>query len=49
VFPGGAPKWYPEFSTAVYTNLHSAATGSMSVDTAIKTIADTANRLASGQ
>ncbi|MFD2416221.1 ABC transporter substrate-binding protein [Amycolatopsis pigmentata] len=49
VFPGGAPSWYPQFSTAVYTNLHAAATGSMSVDAAIKTIADTANRLASGQ
>jgi multiple sugar transport system substrate-binding protein len=49
VFPGGAPKWYPQFSTAVYSNLHSAATGAISVDTAIKTIADTADRLASGQ
>jgi ABC-type glycerol-3-phosphate transport system substrate-binding protein len=46
VFPGGAPAWYPQFSNAVYTNLHAAATGSMSVDAAIKTIADTANRLA---
>lgn len=49
VFPGGAPAWYPQFSTAVYTNLHSAATGAMPVDAAIKAIADTANRLASGQ
>jgi multiple sugar transport system substrate-binding protein len=49
VFPGGAPPWYPQFSNAVYTNLHSAATGSMTVDAAIKAIADTANRLASGQ
>ena len=48
VFPAGAPAWYPQFSNAVYTNLHAAATGSSSVDAAIKTIAGTANRLASG-
>jgi ABC-type glycerol-3-phosphate transport system substrate-binding protein len=48
VFPAGAPSWYPQFSNAVYTNLHSAATGSLSVDAAIKAIAGTANRLASG-
>jgi len=48
VFEGGAPSWYPKFSNAVYTNLHAAATGSMSVDQAIKTIGDTANNLASG-
>ena len=48
VFPAGAPSWYPQFSNAVYTNLHSAATGSLTVDAAIKAIAGTANRLASG-
>ncbi|TQM00701.1 carbohydrate ABC transporter substrate-binding protein (CUT1 family) [Actinoallomurus bryophytorum] len=48
VFPAGAPSWYPQFSNSVYTNLHSAATGSLSVDAAIKAIAATANRLASG-
>ncbi len=48
VFPQGAPQWYPQFSNAVYTNLHAAATGSMSAQAAIKAIADTANRLASG-
>jgi multiple sugar transport system substrate-binding protein len=48
VFPAGAPAWYPQFSNAVYTNLHSAATGALSVDAAIKAIAGTANRLASG-
>jgi multiple sugar transport system substrate-binding protein len=48
VFPEGAPSWYPQFSNAVYTNLHAAATGSESVAAAIKAIADTANRLASG-
>jgi ABC-type glycerol-3-phosphate transport system substrate-binding protein len=49
IFPGGSPPWYPEFSRAVYTNLHAAAAGSESVDKAMKTIADTAKRLSSGQ
>jgi multiple sugar transport system substrate-binding protein len=49
VFPAGTPSWYPEFSKAVYTNLHSAASGSMTVDAAIKAIAATANQLASGK
>lgn len=48
VFPQGAPSWYPQFSNAVYTNLHAAATGSLSVPAAVQAIADTANRLASG-
>lgn len=48
VFPEGAPSWYPEFSRAAYTNLHAAATGSMSVAAAIKVIADTADRLSNG-
>jgi multiple sugar transport system substrate-binding protein len=48
VFPDGAPSWYPEFSRSVYTNLHAAATGSKSVDAAVKAIADTANNLSSG-
>jgi multiple sugar transport system substrate-binding protein len=43
VFPEGAPSWYPEFSNAVYTNLHDAATGSKSVADAIKAMADLAN------
>lgn len=49
VFEGGAPTWYPQFSNAVYTNLHAAATGSTTVDAAIKTIGDTATKLAGGQ
>ncbi|HEY0237858.1 MAG TPA: extracellular solute-binding protein [Friedmanniella sp.] len=49
VFPQGAPAWYPQFSNAVYTNLHAAATGSMTVDAAIKAMGDTATKLASGQ
>jgi multiple sugar transport system substrate-binding protein len=48
VFPQGAPVGYAEFSRAVYTNLHSAATGSITVADAIKAIADTANKLSSG-
>jgi ABC-type glycerol-3-phosphate transport system substrate-binding protein len=48
VFPQGAPSWYPEFSRAVYTNLHAAATGSMSVAGAVKAIAETASKLSSG-
>lgn len=47
-FEGGAPAWYPKFSNSVYTNLHAAATGSMSVDAAIKAIGNTANQLAGG-
>jgi multiple sugar transport system substrate-binding protein len=46
VFPDGAPVWYPQFSSAVYTNLHAAATGSMTVDAAIKAIAAAADALA---
>lgn len=46
VFEGGAPVWYPKFSQAVYTNLHAAAAGSMTVDQAMKAISDTANELA---
>lgn len=46
VFPEGAPTWYPTFSNAVYTNLHAAATGSLSVADAIKAIADVATQQA---
>jgi multiple sugar transport system substrate-binding protein len=46
VFPQGAPTWYPTFSNAVYTNLHAAATKSMSVADAIKAIAAVANERA---
>lgn len=47
VFEGGAPTWYPKFSNAVYTSLHAAASGSMTVEQAVQTIADTAKQLAS--
>ncbi len=39
IFPAGAPPWYPAFSNAVYTNLHSAASGQESVASAISAIA----------
>jgi len=39
IFPAGAPPWYPAFSNAVYTNLHSAAAGQETVASAIKAIA----------
>ncbi len=39
IFPAGAPPWYPAFSNAVYTNIHSAAAGQESVASAIKAIA----------
>jgi len=48
VFPGGAPVWYPEFSRAVYTNLHSAATGSITADQAVDAIVAKAKELAKG-
>ncbi len=46
VFEGGAPTWYPKFSNAVYTSLHAAATGSMTVEQAVATMAKTAQDLA---
>ena len=39
IFPAGAPPWYPAFSNAVYTNLHSAAAGQETVASAIRAIA----------
>ena len=45
-FPAGPPSWYPEFSRAVYSNLHAAAAGSMSVAAALNAIASTARSLA---
>lgn len=47
VFQNGAPTWYPQFSNAVYTNLHAAAAGSKTVDAAIAAIGATAQKLAS--
>lgn len=39
VFQNGAPPWYSQFSNAVYTNIHSAASGQESVASAISAIA----------
>jgi multiple sugar transport system substrate-binding protein len=49
VFPEGAPIWYPEFSSAVYTNLHAAVGGELTVDEAITKIADTVTKLAADE
>lgn len=43
IFPGGAPSWYASFSTAVQTNIHSAAAGDESVAKAISAIAQVVN------
>jgi multiple sugar transport system substrate-binding protein len=48
VFASGPPTYYPQFSSAVNTNLHAAAVGTMTVAQAIQAIASTANSLASG-
>jgi len=45
IFPAGAPPWYAQFSNAVYTNIHSAASGGESVSAAVKAIASTVSSL----
>lgn len=40
IFPAGAPPWYSQFSNAVYTNIHQAASGGESVAAAISAIAN---------
>lgn len=45
VFPAGAPPWYPQWSSAVYTNLHAAAAGQETVKQAIANIVNTVNQL----
>jgi multiple sugar transport system substrate-binding protein len=45
-FPGpGAPPWYPQFSNAVYTNIHEAAAGAESVKQAVSNITNEINQL----
>lgn len=39
LFPMGTPTWYPEFSTAVNTNINSAAKGEITIDQALANIA----------
>jgi multiple sugar transport system substrate-binding protein len=48
VFPQGAPTWYPDFSRAVNTNLHAAATGDLTVAQAIAAITAATKKLAAG-
>ena len=38
IFSNGAPSWYADFSNAVYTNMHSVASGSESVAAAISSV-----------
>lgn len=40
LFPNGAPTWYPQFSLAVNTSINSAAKGEITVDEAVKRIAE---------
>jgi multiple sugar transport system substrate-binding protein len=40
LFPSGAPTWYPQFSLAVNTSINSAAKGEITVDEAVKRIAE---------
>ena len=40
LFPAGAPTWYPQFSLAVNTAINSVAKGGISIDDAMKRIAD---------
>jgi multiple sugar transport system substrate-binding protein len=40
LFPQGTPIWYPQFSSAVYNAINQAAKGQISVDDAVKQIAD---------
>jgi multiple sugar transport system substrate-binding protein len=47
-FPQGIPPWYGQFSNAVYSNIHDAATGRKNVASAIASIASTVNRLRGG-
>ena len=41
LFPEGAPDWYSKFSTEVTSDINAAAKGSLTVDQAIKKMADT--------
>jgi multiple sugar transport system substrate-binding protein len=45
LFPGGAPTWYSQFSTEASSLINSAAKGDITVDQAIKEMADTMRSL----
>jgi multiple sugar transport system substrate-binding protein len=42
LFAQGTPTWYPQFSTAVNTAINGVAKGQITVDQAVKNIADAA-------
>ena len=44
LFSQGTPPWYPAFSSAVNTNINSAAKGEITVDQAMQNIADGAKK-----
>lgn len=44
LFAQGTPEWYPAFSSAVNTNINSAAKGEITVDQAMQNIADGAKK-----
>jgi multiple sugar transport system substrate-binding protein len=46
-FPNGAPPWYVQFSAAVQTNIHQAATGQETVPQAVQAIATEVSTLKS--
>jgi multiple sugar transport system substrate-binding protein len=46
-FPNGAPPWYVQFSAAVQTNIHEAATGQETIQQAVTAIAAQVNALKS--
>jgi multiple sugar transport system substrate-binding protein len=46
-FPNGAPPWYVQFSAAVQTNIHEAATGQETIQQAVSAIAAQVNSLKS--
>jgi multiple sugar transport system substrate-binding protein len=46
-FPNGAPPWYVQFSAAVQTNIHEAATGQETIQQAVSAIAGQVSSLKS--
>jgi multiple sugar transport system substrate-binding protein len=44
LFAQGTPEWYPAFSSAVNTNINSAAKGEITVDQAMQNIAEGAKK-----
>ena len=44
LFAQGTPSWYPQFSSAVNTAINGVAKGQMTVDQAMKSIADASQK-----